>query len=102
MNLKTSGGTLEALRVRYVGQLSAKAAGLTAACQAQDIDAIRSIAHQLRGSGKSYGFDDITDVANEIELACQDHRLLEVEHLITRFRNLADSLAKSIEEPDSK
>ena len=37
-----------------------------------DLDALQTVAHQLKGAGGGYGFDCITEVAAKLEAALKD------------------------------
>jgi histidine phosphotransfer protein HptB len=51
----------------FVGELPARVAALEHAAADLDWDAIRRLAHQLKGAGGSYGFPAITAAAAVVE-----------------------------------
>lgn len=57
------------LLVRYLMSLREQREELRGALEAGDGDAVRHIAHKLRGTGGSYGFQAITAAAGELEEA---------------------------------
>lgn len=66
-------GTMEALRTRYVqrlaarrGELHAFAAAFTAGTDIDD-EELRYLAHNLAGSGATYGFPEISTLAGDLE-----------------------------------
>ena len=63
---------IEQLRARYLRSLADRVAGLKLALDAKRYDEIRAGAHQLRGSGRSYGFTAVSEIAADIEQACDD------------------------------
>lgn len=44
---------------------------LTAAFRAADWPTLKTLAHQLKGAGGGFGFRGLTDLAAELEAACQ-------------------------------
>ena len=57
------------LLVRYLMSLREQRAELRGACEAGDGEAVRQLAHKLRGTGGSYGFPAITAAAAAVEEA---------------------------------
>jgi HPt (histidine-containing phosphotransfer) domain-containing protein len=53
----------------FVGRLPAQVRALRDALARDDPGALRQLAHQLKGNGKTYGFDDISDRARALEQA---------------------------------
>jgi HPt (histidine-containing phosphotransfer) domain-containing protein len=53
----------------YVARLPAQVRQLRALHAAGDRDALRALAHQLKGSGTTYGFPAISDLARSLEQA---------------------------------
>ena len=53
----------------YVSGLPATVANLQAMLQAEDIASLKRLAHQIRGAGGGYGFDEITQAAGKLEHA---------------------------------
>ena len=51
----------------YVDGLPAEIAALQSMCDAADLRPLQRAAHQLRGTGGGYGFDDITTLAAKVE-----------------------------------
>jgi CheY-like chemotaxis protein/HPt (histidine-containing phosphotransfer) domain-containing protein len=51
----------------YLAGLQEVSDDLNAAIQAQELDRLQTIAHRLRGTGSSYGYSQITDVAGVCE-----------------------------------
>ncbi len=58
------------------------------------IQEIRVKAHGLKGSGTSYGFEEITETGGKLEKACIDENLEEIKKMIKEL----EILIKSIEE----
>ncbi len=51
----------------FVNALPARMDQLRIANEASDYETIQTIAHQLKGAGGGYGFDEITTVASVVE-----------------------------------
>jgi HPt (histidine-containing phosphotransfer) domain-containing protein len=52
-------------------------------------DAVQRIAHNLRGSGSTYGFPEITAAAEKLELADRDQCVSELDDLMDIIREIA-------------
>jgi CheY-like chemotaxis protein len=76
------------LRTLYRQALPARIAALEAACGADDGDAIRAIAHALRGSGATYGFPSVTAAAGAVESASADELMARTLDLIAVLRGV--------------
>ena len=57
----------------------------------QDVNGIRSTAHQLKGAAGGYGFDLVTDVAARLEQACRDH---DIDRVGESLEQLIDYLER--------
>lgn len=79
---------MEELRRAYLKSLAAKMEELAAAIAGQDHRAAVRIGHQLKGSGKSYGFPDVSDLGATIEEAAANRRFAQLETLLFEMRNL--------------
>lgn len=58
----------------YIDELPPRIAALESAVNGNDPQTVRKLAHQLRGSGTSYGFPLITDLAGQLEEAITQGR----------------------------
>jgi len=56
----------------FVEELPQRVGELTDAFDREDLKALRSLSHQLKGSAGGYGFDVITDAARKLEQAVRD------------------------------
>ena len=56
----------------FVGTLPCRIEALRQAFEKNDLDTIRTAAHQLKGSGGGFGFALITDAARRFESAARD------------------------------
>ncbi len=55
----------------YVGSLSEKRKLLSSAFEQKDFEALRKIAHQMKGSGGGYGFAGVSERAAYLEESCK-------------------------------
>ena len=62
----------------FVGDLEERATSLEEASAVSDQDQLKMLAHQLKGSAGSYGFQIITDVAAKLEAAVNNGATDEV------------------------
>ena len=51
-------------------------------------DTLRSIAHKLRGSGGTYGFPELSELAGKLEDASSDSVVVHSDNLIKLVRDL--------------
>jgi CheY-like chemotaxis protein len=86
-------GDIEAtlLLARFVETLREDALALELALHEDDYDLIRKIAHRLKGTAGSYGYDAITAVAHIVEEAARDRS----PHASSRCRELMAMCARS-------
>ena len=59
------------LLVDFVSAMGQRATGLNSAMANGRLDEVRQLAHQLKGAAGGYGFDEVSEVAAELENACQ-------------------------------
>ena len=65
---------------------------LKAAISASDYEAMRIIGHNLRGSGKGYGFAPITEMGTTIEEAVQAQDMATIESTVNELASYLDSV----------
>jgi HPt (histidine-containing phosphotransfer) domain-containing protein len=75
----------------FIANCRAHARTLRAAAAADDLDAARSVGHNLSGSGSSYGFDRVSQFGREIELAARGK---DARALTDLAQQLEDYLAR--------
>lgn len=63
---------LRELIAEFVAELPERFAALEKAAAGQDWQEVRRLAHQLKGSGGSYGFPEITAAAAKVEDAARE------------------------------
>ena len=64
--------------------------------QAQgDLDALKHLAHNLKGTGGGFGFKELADVANKIQNDIINHQLDDLPQLTHQLHELCDQAVKS-------
>jgi HPt (histidine-containing phosphotransfer) domain-containing protein len=74
----------------FLESCRAEAARLTAALEADDLQALQRTGHNLKGSGSGYGFDRISEIGGMMESAARDGNRVALQAAVTA---LADYLA---------
>ena len=70
----------------YVMNLPQRAAAISSACASEQLDVLRTLAHQVKGSAGGYGFGPITEQAAQVEA------LLHQEAQLEEIRKQVDAL----------
>ena len=83
------------LRGAYLRSLAQRLQALHNAAAARDFKVILAHAHQLKGSGRSYGFPEISDIAARIEEAGQAHQGSVLESLLVELERVAQHLSQN-------
>ncbi len=73
----------------FVGALPERHQALRQAFEREAYDELRVMAHQLKGAGGGYGFDDLSYLASQLEEACKDGLAREIP---SRVRELLDHI----------
>lgn len=84
---------IEQLRCSYLRSLAEKLQALEAAVAARNFKEIVLYGHQLKGSGRSYGFPEISDVGARIEEAGMGHQGTIVESLVIELARIMANLS---------
>jgi histidine phosphotransfer protein HptB len=63
----------------YVGVLPERLAAMRQALEQSDIEQLRMLAHQMKGSGGSHGFTVLSEKAAEVEKSCKAQSLDEIQ-----------------------
>jgi CheY-like chemotaxis protein/HPt (histidine-containing phosphotransfer) domain-containing protein len=90
--------------IEYIAGLPAEIAKIQDSLDRDDLQSLRRIAHQLRGTGGGYGFDSITELAGDVEeaikaagsresIAGQVNSLIDVVRRVDGFDSGATVLA---------
>ncbi|MCX6601449.1 MAG: Hpt domain-containing protein [bacterium] len=83
------------LRGAYLRSLSQRLQALRNAAAVRDFKLVLMHAHQLKGSGSSYGFAEISDIAARIEEAGQAHQGSVLESLLVELERVAQHLSQN-------
>lgn len=76
----------------YVDEMPDRIGSLQEVRQASDVDGIRRLSHQIKGSAKGYGFEIISLLAAEAERVAIDG--VDTEALFNKFDQLIDALER--------
>jgi len=88
--LANDAGMVELVEM-FVNELPDKVAAIKKAMEDQDFEALRALAHQLKGSGGGYGFPAITKAAAEIEATTKaDRDLRKLTAEVAELTSLCD------------
>lgn len=102
MNDFSNHSMMTELRRTYLKSLAVKLEELAAAITGRDFDAAVRIGHQLKGSGKSYGYPDISDFGSSVEDAALNRRCAVLESLALEMRQLKTVKAISASPQESE
>jgi HPt (histidine-containing phosphotransfer) domain-containing protein len=78
---------LEELIPGYLSNRKKDIAAIRDALVNKDLDRIRIIGHSMKGSGRGYGFEAITEIGMLIEVAAKESRHEDIIPLITRLED---------------
>lgn len=92
MSTSDLNSVMERLKATYLESVTEKLHALSDAIAARDFKEIIRHGHQLKGSGRSYGFAEISEIGARIEEAGHGHQgpvletaLIELERVIERL-----------------
>ena len=86
---------------KFMARLPERVAGMEAALDAGDLDGLASLAHWLKGSGPTVGFDALRDPAAALEMAARGDDAVAAEHSMVAVRGLVARLADPGAAPDA-
>ena len=58
----------------------------------KDISKLQSVGHSLKGVGGGYGFDTLSEIGAEIEIAAKQNDLSVMEELINRLKDYLERI----------
>jgi signal transduction histidine kinase/CheY-like chemotaxis protein/HPt (histidine-containing phosphotransfer) domain-containing protein len=67
------------LAAQFVSNIRRNPVAIASALARSDFDVIRSLGHNMKGTGTSYGFPAITDVGARLEQAAKDHSVEAIQ-----------------------
>lgn len=62
----------------FIDGIQEKQQILNQASPSEQMGELQVLAHQLKGSGAGYGFEELSQIAAELELACKSENLVQV------------------------
>jgi PAS domain S-box-containing protein len=77
---------------RFVGRLEEKLEAMQACWAARDFEELARLAHWLKGSGGTVGFDAFGEPAAVLELLAKERKEGEIEASLSELRSLADRI----------
>jgi HPt (histidine-containing phosphotransfer) domain-containing protein len=77
----------------FIGKLPDKVEEMHAASAAGDWDRLAKLAHWLKGSGGTVGFDCLTEPARQLETSAARHDTLAVHQALQSVQELTDRIA---------
>jgi HPt (histidine-containing phosphotransfer) domain-containing protein len=80
------------LRTAYIISLANKAERLAQALSSKDFETVERLGHQLKGSGSTYGFPEISALGAQLEAAGEDRQWTVAESLIAEFKQCVGAL----------
>lgn len=83
---------LEPLIPKFLDNRQQDILDLKVAISASDFEAIKIIGHNLRGSGKGYGFAPITELGTILEEAVQAQDIATIESTVNELANYLDNV----------
>jgi PAS domain S-box-containing protein len=97
--LPTDDPDFREVAVEFVDRLHEQLTHLQSAWEQRELGEIASLAHWLKGSGGTAGFDAFTKPAKQLEELAKSERLDEIEMAIEDLRQLASQVVKPGDEP---
>jgi HPt (histidine-containing phosphotransfer) domain-containing protein len=95
MSDSDSNAMLRDLREAYCRSLAAKLTQLSEALSARNLETVNRLGHQMKGSGRSYGFPDVSEIGARIEEAAGDRRVVALEAMLLELKDLIQRLEQT-------
>lgn len=81
----------ESLKEKFIQIAESKIRDMRKALSEKNFSLIQIYSHQLKGSGSSFGFDEITEISAQIEHKCVNNSFEEIEKLIDQLCMIVES-----------
>ncbi|CUT02588.1 Hpt domain-containing protein [Candidatus Chrysopegis kryptomonas] len=85
------------LQEKFLSIASEKLNLMEQALSKKDFSLVQLYAHQLKGSGASFGFDEVTEIAGQIEVKCMQNSCEEVIELVKKLNELVKVLKSNLQ-----
>ncbi len=95
MSDSDSNPVLRELRGAYCRSLAAKLTQLSEALTDRNLAIMNRLGHQMKGSGRSYGFPDVSELGARIEEAAGDRRVVALEAMLLELQDLIQRLEQA-------
>lgn len=89
----TLNAMLSQLRRSYTESLPVKLDAMKQAAEKLDFAELARLGHQLKGSGRSYGLAEVSELGARIEQAAHDRRYALLDPILIEFRALIQHLS---------
>ena len=87
------------IAVQFVEGLGRRLSTMEEAIQASDFEALRTAAHQLKGSGGGYGYPILTELAGGLERQAKTAALAECTSKLMELKEVCQRVVVSTESP---
>ena len=84
---------LQQLMVRFVDKLNIQIGDMQQAANKEDFTTLGNLAHWLKGSAGSVGFNDFTEPAAALEMACDQGNHQDIKHLLSMIVSLSNRIS---------
>lgn len=92
--------SLEPIMPRYLKLRREELAAMEAALDAGHAESLRLLGHRLKGTGASYGFEELTRLGSAIEILAQAADLRSAAGLVAEVRQYLENMDVVFEERD--
>ena len=83
---------LSAIVPKYMNNIRRNPAAVAAALARGDFDAIRSLGHNMKGTGSSFGLPQISEIGGELERAAKEQNADAVRTVTDQLVHFLDSV----------
>jgi CheY-like chemotaxis protein len=99
---RTTKDDLKPLQPKYLVNQTNNVGAIRAALRRSDLAIISTLAHNMRGSGTSYGFPELSELAMRLEDAAKAQALSEVSALADELEEIVTALQARVDTPRKK
>ena len=98
-SLPTDDPEFLAIILDYIDKLSEQVSAMDRSCEEQDFETLARLAHWLRGSGGTAGFDLLTKPAERLEQAALEHLEDGAAAVIDELKTLTELIQRGVQAP---